>query len=138
MERLTIRDGMIDFTSQCTIEDAKRKLKEYEDAEEAGTLVRLPCKECYSQSGNTVYLIDGGEIIRCIHCGLQIDAHGNPFAILDAGENIFPYRDGDAEHDTDPFDWCTTGKQVAPDDFGKTVFQTMEEAEKALEEMENL
>ena len=38
--------------------DACKKLAEYEQLEEQGLLVRLPCKEAYTQSGDYVYLID--------------------------------------------------------------------------------
>ena len=52
---------------------AIKKLADYEDLEEQGLLVRLPCKEAYSRSGDFVYLIYDYEIIECVHCGLGID-----------------------------------------------------------------
>ena len=39
------------------------ELKSYKEAEEQGLLVRLPCKEAYSRSGDFVYLIYDYEII---------------------------------------------------------------------------
>lgn len=38
----------------------------------------------------------------------------------------------DPENDLDPTDWCTETKEVMSDEFGKTIFLTYEEAEKAL------
>lgn len=116
---------------------AIEKLAAYEDAEEQGLLLRLPCKEAWSQSGDEVYLIYDGEIIECIHCGLGIDAvEGKAYITLATDENIFPYRNPDPEHDLDPTDWCTDSTSVEVDEIGKTVFFTREEAEAKLKEME--
>ena len=117
--------------------NACEKLGAYEDAEEQGLLLRLPCKEAWSQSGDEVYLIYDGEIIECIHCGLSIDAvEGKAYITLATDENIFPYRNPDPEHDLDPTDWCTDSTSVEVDEIGKTVFFTREEAEAKLKEME--
>ena len=116
------------------IDAVYRKLKEYEDAEEQGLILRLPCKEAWSQSGDEVYLIYDGEIIECIHCGLGIDAvEGKAYKTLATDENIFPYRNPDPEHDLDPTDWCTDSTSVEVDEIGKTVFFTREEAERKVE-----
>lgn len=113
MERLTERmENVPDGESNVWVKNhdyikASEKLAEYEDLEEQGLLVRLPCKEAYSMSGDEVYFIFEGEIIECIHCGLDIcgsDEEG--YIILGAYEDIFPYRDPDPEHDLDPTDWC--------------------------------
>lgn len=114
------------------------KLADYEDLEEHGLLVRLPCKEAYTQSGNYVYLIADCEIVKCVHCGLGIDPlSGTAYITLATDEKIFPYRNPDPEQDLDPTDWCTNATDVKASELGKTVFLTREEAEKKLEEMEN-
>ena len=118
--------------------DVCKKLATYEDLEEQGLLVRLPCKEAYSKSGDFVYLIYDYEIIECVHCGLEIcPVSGEGFISLATDERVFPYRNPDPEHDLDPTDWCTNVTDVSMNEIGKTLFFTREEAEKKLEEMEN-
>lgn len=114
------------------------ELKSYKEAEEQGLLVRLPCKEAYTQSGNYVYLIADCEIVKCVHCGLGIDPlSGTAYITLATDEKIFPYRNPDPEQDLDPTDWCTNATDVKASELGKTVFLTREEAEKRLEEIQN-
>ena len=110
------------------------KLAEYEDLEEQGLLVRLPCKEAYSASGDMVYLIFEEEIVECVHCGLGIcPVSGEGLISLAADEHIFPYRNPDPEHDLDPTDWCTNVTDMSMNEIGKTLFFTREEAKKKLE-----
>lgn len=150
MERLTQKsDKMIWFNDQgLKIEPCEmnahhcrmilEKLVDYEEAEEQGLLVRLPCKEAYSQSGDFVYLIYDCEIIKCVHCGLGIDPlSGTAYITLATDEKIFPYRNPDPEQDLDTTDWCTNATDAKASEIGKTVFFTREEAEKKLEEIEN-
>ena len=113
-----------------------KELKSYKEAEEQGLLLRLPCKEAYTQSGNYVYLIDDYEIVECVHCGLSIDPlSGRAYITLATDEKIFPYRNPDPEQDLDPTDWCTNVTDAEASELGKTVFLTREEAENKLEEM---
>ena len=90
------------------------KLAEYETAEEEGRLVVLPCKV-----GDAVYVIDEAEFLSIRKTtieGITIDKSGISFMIPTKKTNmLFGY--------------------YIPD-FGKTVFLTREEAEKALTEME--
>lgn len=132
-------DGEYCGTDECPVLSAvSNKLGEYERAEEDGLLVRLPCKEAYSRSGDFVYLIYDYEIIECVHCGLGIDPlSGKAYITLATDEKLFPYRSPDPEQDLDPTDWCTNVADVEVSELGKTVFLTREEAEKKLEEMEN-
>lgn len=117
---------------------AIEKLATYEDLEEQGLLVRLPCKEAYTQSGDYVYLIDDYEIIECVHCGLEIDPlSGKAYITLATDEKIFPRRNPDPEQDLEPADWCTNTTDAEASELGKTVFLTREEAEKKLEELKN-
>ena len=96
------------------------ELKAYKDAEEQGLLVRLPCKEAYSQSGDYVYLIDDYEIVKCVHCGLGINPlNGKAYITLMTDERIFPYRSPDPEQDLEPADWCTNKTDVEVGEIGK-------------------
>lgn len=116
-----------------------KKLKDYEDAEEQGLLLRLPCKEAWSQSGDEVYLIYEDVIIECIHWGLSIDpVDGKAYIALATDEDIFPYRNPDPEHDLDPTDWCTHATDVEVNEIGKRLFFTRDEAEAKLKEMEDI
>lgn len=118
------------------IDAVYRKLKDYEDLEEQGLLLRLPCKEAYSQSGDYVYLIYDDEVIECTHCGLSINpVDGKAYIALAADEDIFPYRRPDPEHDLDPTDWRTHATDVEVNEIGKTLFFTREEAEEKLKEL---
>lgn len=113
-----------------------KEIRAWRNAEEQGLLVRLPCKEAYSQSGDYVYLIYDYEIIECVHCGLGIDPlSGTAYITLATDEKLFPYRSPDPEQDLDPTDWCTNTTDVEASELGKIVFLTREEAEKKLKEM---
>lgn len=85
------------------------ELKEYEDAEEQGLLLWLPCKV-----GTPVYMIAqdcGGDTLDCRYR----DCEGCSYLYSFVEENAF---------DT-----------YMVDDIGKTVFLTKEEAEQALQKM---
>lgn len=85
------------------------KLGAYEDAEEQDLLLKLPCKV-----GNELFLSD----YPTIHCRLkEYKFIGNEVAIV-----------------IDCWEWQRTCTRMLSD-FGKTVFLTKEEAEKALEQM---
>lgn len=82
------------------------KLAEYEDAEEQGLLLKLPCKV-----GDELFLSD----YPTIHCRLkEYKFIGNEVAIV-----------------IDCWEWQRTCTRMLSD-FGKTVFLTREKAEKAL------
>ena len=90
-------------------QDIIEKLAYYEDLEEQGKLLVLPCKV-----GEAVYLIEDYEIWK----------YKSPYEYMEIrkenGEYIF----------------CIDSMDFRKEDFGKTVFLTKAEAEKALEEME--
>ena len=93
-----------------TVENMIKKLATYEDLEEQGLLVRLPCKV-----GDDLYCIVNGEVKK-----LKVHSFGVPdFEITDIE---FKYVDG--------FKIVRFVGEV-----GKTVFLTREDAEKKLEEM---
>ena len=112
------------------------KLAEYENAEEEGRLVVLPSNQVWESQGDIVYYIYDYEITECVNCGISICADGKAWIGLAADEDIFPYREPIAEFDTDPTDWCKKTTDVLALEWGKTLFLTRGEAEKALKEME--
>ena len=87
---------------------AVKKLAEYEDAEEQGLLVKLPCKV-----GDTLYL-----------------PYSRPRYIKEVMVTDFMFNGCDLHILTD---FVTLGNR----DIGKTVFLTKEEAEQALKDMES-
>lgn len=88
-----------------TLEDALNRLAEYEDMEEQGLLVRLPCKV-----GDTIYR--RGDPIKKIYEWqiAYVEVYEDETVFVDDSDNTFVEAD-----------------------IGKTVFLTREEAEKALE-----
>ena len=118
MERLTERyditpDGGSDvWVKQHDYISAARKLCDYEDLEEQGLLVRLPCKV-----GDTVYVPTRNFISELRIIVISVDMHGIYFGWkLNSG--IYHNLNG-----------------FSINKLGKTVFLTHEEAEKKLEEM---
>lgn len=125
MERLTERyditpDGESDiWVKQHDYISAARKLCDYEDLEEQGLLVRLPCKV-----GDTVYRVNAGAkqpIIPMTVSEIHFLCYKNERAVRfdaigkeDMGESCYRLED-----------------------IGRIVFLTREEAEKKLEEMKN-
>lgn len=89
------------------------KLADYEDLEEQGLLVRLPCKV-----GDTVYVPTRNFVSELRITMVSVDMHEAYFRwMLNSG--IYPNLDG-----------------FSKSKLGKSVFLTREEAEKKLEEME--
>ena len=85
----------------------RKELKRYEELEEQGLLLRLPCKV-----GDRIYFIDDGEIYW-------------------DNVNVIELRKEKGE-----FVFCIGFMDYRKDDFGKIVFPTKAEAEKKLAEME--
>ena len=95
----------------CYIEQAFRKLAEYERAEEQGLLVRLPCME-----GMNLYQLCKDRIITSMVI---------KFIVVDGNCRIGIIDENGYE------------RSYSENDIGKSVFLTSEEAEKKLEEMKN-
>ncbi len=125
--------AVVDFKG--FVKNMYSKLKEYEDLEEQGKLLKLSCAEVYKSSGDYVFYIFEDEIVECINCGVQIEADGNMVFTLAANEKVFPYREPDSEHDLSPEDWCKETITLSVCEWGKTVFITQEKAEDALEKL---
>lgn len=87
------------------IDAVYRKLKEYEDLEEQGRLIKLPCKV-----GDTVYVI----------VGKNISVQKIQRATIDSEMKI---------------EFCTKRRGFALFNIGKTVFLTKSEAEAKLKEL---
>ena len=113
MERLTKRnaDGSVGISelryyNYDDFQKIVKKLAEYEDLEEQGLLLKLPCKV-----GDTVYYIDDYEIYSDKVNSIEIRKEN--------GEYIF----------------CIAWMDYKTEDFGKTVFLTREESGQALRQM---
>lgn len=131
MERLTERygiasDGESDvWVKQHDYISAARKLCDYEDLEEQGLLVRLPCK-----AGDDVYIIPSPPIygLNIFYGCENVNRvyHQHIESITFAGSHW--YATG-----------CNEYKEKVLNDtaFGTTWFLTREEAENKLEEMKN-
>ena len=107
-----------------TVENMIKKLATYEDLEEQGLLVRLPCK-----AGDTVWelcLCDDGNYKIFPMIVKTVSEYG---ALRQVKKDITIWNIY-AESD-----YTYMYKSFA--DFGKTVFSTKEEAEKKLEELKN-
>lgn len=112
------------------------KSKEYQQLEKQGRLIKLPCKEAYTESGDIVYLIYDDEVVECTHCGLSINpVDGKAYIALATDEDIFPYRRPVPEYDLDPTDWCTNTIDAEVGEIGKTVFFIKSAAEEKLKEL---
>lgn len=133
MERLTERNPLwIDdelWERACEpdceeIDAVYRKLKEYEDAEEQGLLLRLPCKP-----RSEVFLICN----RYTHCSFEdvsfeeSSCEGCEYD-CDSRKELYIHRNSSVD-----IEWITRNLNK----FGKTVFLTESEAEAKLKEMES-
>lgn len=108
-------DSCSQGTGNCeTIKNMIKKLAEYEDLEEQGLLVRLPCKV-----GDTVYVPNRVLVSEFKITAIFCDILGTFFYWLFYC-GIYERTIGFSERD-----------------IGKTVFLTRKEAEKKLEEMKN-
>ena len=108
MERLTERHcGVAVIKNKSRLKEAMEKLAEYEEAEDQGKLLRLPCK-----IGDKIYHIEDGYIYEFNAEKIEIRKEN--------GEYIY----------------CIDSMDYRKDDFGKIAFFTVEEAEQALTRME--
>lgn len=105
MERLTIHNGMYKRLDPEQAEAIYKKLRAYEDLEEQGRIVVLPCK------------VDS--VFYCVDSKGAICRKSSACVSIDLGRNI---------------SYCIgIGDWIDKDDIGKTVFLTRAEAEKAME-----
>ena len=156
MERLTERNPLwIDdemWERACEpdceeIDAVYRKLKEYEDAEEQGLLLRLPCKV-----GDTVYIDSTILPIEDMECYEDIDnkipayfptrivslrfAKRNWMKIAVKAKWLHEWIDDETGPESDYVE-CEKNFTILLSMIGKTVFLTRKEAEAKLKEMED-
>ena len=115
MERLTyrtIKGEAMGNSSVADIGDILGKLADYEDAEEQGLLLRLPCKV-----GDTVYSIANDGKIYPVKATREVRIVNGVLHII--------------------CESCKYVDLVSYDDIGKTVFLTQTEAEQKLKEKES-
>lgn len=100
--------------------NCEQRLKHYEDLEEQGKLLKLPCAV-----GDTVYEVRDGFIEPCtvdvIYIADYKDSEGNSSYMAEI------------RYDREDYPWVST--DIYFTDIGKTVFLTKESAEAALKEM---
>ena len=123
MERLTLKGYEYDNSNFIGygVSDMANKLREYEDLEEQGLLLRLPCKV-----GSTVYLIFEKRIYE--GTGVKIVSVRTPSHDYTRIEIVFEIEDP----------WYSDGRKMkhgANEILGEKVFLKREEAEQALEKM---
>ena len=151
MERLTERygiasDGESDvWVKQHDYISAARKLCDYEDLEEQGLLVRLPCKvgdivyvdsailpiedmECYEDADNKIPSYFQGRVVSFRF------AKRNWVKIAVKAKWLYEWIDDETGAESDYIE-CEKNFSILLSTIGKTVFLTREEAEKKLEEM---
>lgn len=142
MERLTEKSKVLDDyrlkdSSVDNCQEAINKLGKYEDLEEQGLLLRLPCKV-----GDTVWYIGS----KCDKCE-EDDCYGCPYGrygnkrderfIYQMTVEQFRVRNNSIYMvDTDCV-WSSSEISINTEQFGKTVFLTQAEAEQKLKEMES-
>lgn len=106
----------------CIVPKLYKHLAEYEDLEEQGLLLKLPCKV-----GTVAYLIEHNFVrmerkpIKCIIDEFTVDRYNDCYAVLNGAENFYMMR---------------RFRAINIKQFGETIFLTKEEAEKALERLE--
>ena len=120
MERLTERHcGVAVIKNKSKLKEALEKLAAYEEAEEQGLLLRLPCKV-----GDTIYRINQYAKEPIIFMKVLRVRFGE----LYAGNKFLRI---DAINDEDMGEFC-----YLQSEFGRNVFFAKEEAEQALARME--
>ena len=106
----------------CIVPKLYKHLAEYEDLEEQGLLLKLPCKV-----GTVAYLIDHNFVrmerkpIKCIIDEFTVDRYNDCYAVLNGAENFYMMR---------------RFRAINIKQFGKTIFFIKKDAEKALERLE--
>ncbi len=115
MDRLTTVNGNnnIEFVineSRVRIKDTDtlavaKKLKEYEDLEESGNLLRSPCR-----LGDTVYILNQKRIIPLEICEIYFDSHGIEMAAKNRKE--LGYRTINLSEDGIGVEWYKTEEEA--------------------------
>ena len=125
MERLTEKGNYSTYIrkNHVTVNDVEQRLGEYEDLEEQGLLLKLPCK-----IGNAVY-----EVIDYLDCKYDYNCP------LSFSQGAYDCENGlHCRHEYKKY-FVNEAKfnHHMIDKIGETVFLTKEEAEQKLKELEN-
>ena len=102
----------------CIVPKLYKHLAEYEDLEEQGLLLKLPCKV-----GTVAYLIDHNFVrmerkpIKCIIDEFTVDRYNDCYAVLNGAEKFYMMR---------------RFRAINIKQFGETIFLIKEDAEKVL------
>ena len=115
MDRLTTVNGnnnieLVINGSRVRIKDTDtlavaKKLKEYEDLEESGNLLRSPCR-----LGDTVYILNQKRIIPLEICEIYFDSHGIEMAAKNREE--LGYRTINLTEDGIGVEWYKTEEEA--------------------------
>ncbi len=115
MDRLTTVNGnnnieLVINGSRVIIKDTDtlavaKKLKEYEDLEESGNLLRSPCR-----LGDTVYILNQKRIIPLEICEIYFDSHGIEMAAKNREE--LGYRTINLTEDGIGVEWYKTEEEA--------------------------
>lgn len=158
MERLTEKERNVDDTGVAKEEITDgllkpfadkilTKLADYEDLEEQGLFVRLPCKagdivyvdstilpienmECYEDTGNKIPSYFQGRVVSFRF------AQRNWVKIAVKAKWLYEWIDDETGPESDYIE-CEKNFSILLSAIGKTVFLTREETEKKLEEIQN-
>jgi hypothetical protein len=112
---------VVDGCRNCYIQQAFKKLADYEDLEDQGLLVRLPVNK-----NNEIYIISSRWTV-CSECGSRFDEYSCSGCEYEC--------DSKKEYYVYPTYLSLIDVTTYANQFGKTIFLTYEEAKKKLEEM---
>lgn len=101
---LVINESRVRIKDTDTLAVAK-KLKEYEDLEESGNLLRSPCR-----LGDTVYILNQKRIIPLEICEIYFDSHGIEMAAKNREE--LGYRTINLSEDGIGVEWYKTEEEA--------------------------
>lgn len=101
---LVINESRVRIKDTDTLAVAK-KLKEYEDMEESGNLLRSPCR-----LGDTVYILNQKRIIPLKICEIYFDSHGIEMAAKNREE--LGYRTINLTEDGIGVEWYKTEEEA--------------------------
>lgn len=107
LETAVMGNGIKEYWEHKQVAEYLRKFKDYEDLEEQGRLMKLPCKV-----GDTIYGLH-----KAMVCELDTETIG--ISKMPSGETLY----------------LIDGWELDKGDFGKTVFLTKSEAEAKLKEL---
>lgn len=128
LETAVMGNGIKEYWEHKQVAEYLRKLKDYEDAEEQGRLIKLPCKV-----GDVVYVVTSPfNVFDDIEYDENMkdevyESYVSSITFYECGEQYRIYAKA-----TNHF----IGAYFRECDFGKTVFLTKSEAEAKLKEME--